>query len=133
MMDGPAADALNVATRLLVSRQHPSGYWKGEFDTSVIADASDIILPGYLSISDPRELTAASDTILRAQADDGGWRIYHGGPSDLMLSVLCYVGLRLAGHPVDDTRLERAARFIRSSGGVEKVDNPAILAWLALL
>jgi squalene-hopene/tetraprenyl-beta-curcumene cyclase len=128
-----ARRALHAATDLLLARQDPSGYWKGEFDTGLIGDASDVILRRFLGHGPDSELRAAAATLRGEQLPDGGWAAYHGGPSDLVLSVLAYVALRLAGGEADDPDLRRAAGRVRELGGIEAVDNPAIMAWLCLL
>lgn len=132
--DLPAARAaLAAATDLLLARQDPAGWWKGEFDTGLIGDASDVVLRRFLGHGPDSALVGAADTLRAAQLPGGGWATHHGGPPDLVLSVLAYAALRLAGGDPADPELAGAARAIRALGGIEGVQNPAIMAWLCLL
>ncbi|MGW3565786.1 squalene--hopene cyclase [Streptomyces sp. NPDC000941] len=125
--------SLALAVGALQRRQDPAGYWKGEFETSLIGEAAEVILQHFLRLSDDAVTTAAAKTILGEQSATGGWASYHKGPDELLLSVFCYVALRLAGHDPDEPAMRAAAESIRGNGGVEAVDNPTMLAWLALI
>ncbi|KAK1184895.1 squalene--hopene cyclase [Streptomyces sp. NBS 14/10] len=125
--------SLALAVGALQRRQDPAGYWKGEFETSLIGEAAEVILHHFLRLSDDAVTTAAAKTILAEQSATGGWASYHKGPDELLLSVFCYVALRLAGHDPDEPAMRAAAESIRGNGGVEAVDNPTMLAWLALI
>jgi squalene-hopene/tetraprenyl-beta-curcumene cyclase len=122
-----------LAADLLRQRQDPAGYWKGVFETSVIGDAADIILRHFLRLGDDEPVAAAARTILSEQTPGGAWASYYKGPDDLLLSVFCYVGLRLAGYDAADPRMRAAATSIRQMGGVEGIGNQTMLAWLSLV
>jgi squalene-hopene/tetraprenyl-beta-curcumene cyclase len=125
-------NALDLALGALGRRQDPAGYWKGEFETSLIGDAADVIFRHFLGL-DGDAATETAKTILGEQSSTGGWSTFHGGPDDLLLSTFCYVALRLAGHEPDDPPLRAAAEGIRSLGGAGAINNPTMLAWLALV
>ncbi|MBO8193912.1 squalene--hopene cyclase [Streptomyces oryzae] len=125
--------ALARAGGALRDRQDPAGYWKGEFETSLIGESGEVIFRHFLQLPDDAVTAAAARTILSEQTATGGWASYYRGPDELLLSVFCYVALRLAGHDPDEPAMRAAARSIRAGGGVEAVDNPTMLAWLAVI
>ena len=124
--------SLGAARDALVRRQSPHGYWKGEFATSVIGDAADVMFRYFLDLPGD-ESAASARTILAERSATGGWASYHNGPDNLLLSVFCYVALRLVGHDRDEPLMRAAAASVRSAGGVEAVENPTMLAWLSLV
>ncbi|MFE4371739.1 prenyltransferase/squalene oxidase repeat-containing protein [Streptomyces sp. NPDC056835] len=131
--DATVERALAAAVGALQRRQDPAGYWKGEFETSLIGEAADVMLRHFLRLPDDGSVAATARTILAGQSPTGGWAAHHKGPDELLLSVFCYVALRLAGHDTDEPELRAAAAAIRAGGGIEAVDNPTMLAWLALI
>ncbi|KRV48156.1 squalene-hopene cyclase [Wenjunlia vitaminophila] len=133
---GPAPgvdQALALALGALRRCQDPAGYWKGEFVTSVLGEAAEVMFLHHLGTPDDEVSAAAAETILSEQTATGGWAAYHKGPDALLLSVFCYVALRLAGHEPEEPAMRAAAASIRRNGGIEAVDNPTMLAWLSLI
>ena len=129
--DPAAADALGRASEYLLGLQHPDGWWKGELETNVTMDAEDLLLRQFLGIRTP-EQTAASATWIRSQQrSDGTWANFFGGPPDLSTTIEAYVALRLAGDPADAAHLQKAAAFVRDSGGLEH-SRVFTRIWLAL-
>ncbi|CAL9647221.1 Squalene--hopene cyclase [Streptomyces sp. enrichment culture] len=125
--------ALTEAAGALRRRQHPDGYWKGDFETSLIGEAAEVMLRHFLGIRDEEATAATVKVLLAEQTPSGGWASYHKGPDELLLSTFCYVALRLAGCAPEEPALRAAARAVRANGGVEAIDNPTMLAWLALI
>ncbi|MFD7406339.1 squalene--hopene cyclase [Streptomyces sp. NPDC059866] len=125
--------SLALAVHALRERQDPTGYWKGDFETSLIGESGEVILRHYLRLPKDETVAAAARTILSEQTPTGGWASYHQGPDELLLSVFCYVALRLAGHDPDEPEMRAAAASVRGNGGIESVDNLIMLAWLALI
>jgi squalene-hopene/tetraprenyl-beta-curcumene cyclase len=66
------------------------------------------------------------------QLPDGGWNIYHGGPSEVNATIKGYLALKLAGVPVTDHRMLRARAVAMSLGGVPRMNTFSKL-YLALL
>ena len=74
----------------------------------------------------------AVNHIFRQQLPDGGWNIYHGGPSEVNATIKAYLALKLAGVPVTDPRMLRAREVALSLGGVPRMNTFSKL-YLALL
>ncbi len=74
----------------------------------------------------------AVNHIFSMQLPDGGWNIYHGGPSEVNATIKAYLALKLAGVPVTDARLLRARQVALSLGGVPRMNTFSRL-YLALL
>ena len=53
----------------------------------------------------------AVNHIFSMQLPDGGWNIYHGGPSEVNATIKAYLALKLAGVPVTDPRMFRRAKW----------------------
>ncbi|MEU1090102.1 squalene--hopene cyclase [Streptomyces sp. NPDC005892] len=126
-----AAAAMHRAREALLSLQSPEGWWAGEVETNVTMEAQDLLMREFLGI---RTLRATQDTarwIRSRQREDGTWTNFHGGPPNLSTTVEAYVALRLAGYPQSDPPMERAAEYIRQSGGLEHV-RVFTKVWLAL-
>ncbi|MEV0187065.1 squalene--hopene cyclase [Kitasatospora purpeofusca] len=130
---GTVEHALALAADALRRRQDADGFWKGDFETSLIGEAGEVVLRHYLRLPDDGTTAADARTVLAEQSPTGGWAAYHQGPDELLLSVFCYVALRLAGHHPDEPPMRAAAASIRAGGGIEAVDNLLMLAWLAVI
>ena len=70
--------------------------------------------------------------ILKRQLPDGGWNIYHGGPSEINASVKAYFALKLAGCSVDTPFMREARANIMRRGGIPQMNTFSKL-YLALL
>ncbi len=66
------------------------------------------------------------------QLPDGGWNIYHGGPSEVNATIKAYLALKLAGIPATDPRMLRARAMALNLGGVPRMNTFSKL-YLALL
>jgi squalene-hopene/tetraprenyl-beta-curcumene cyclase len=127
-----ARDSLRRAVGALVSRQDAAGWWKGELETNVTMDAEDLLLREFLGIRTEEQTAAAAAWIRANQREDGTWANFYGGPPELSTTIEAYVALRLAGDPADAEHLQRARRFIRDAGGVER-SRVFTRLWLALI
>lgn len=74
----------------------------------------------------------AVNHILSMQLPDGGWNIYHGGPSEVNATIKAYLALKLAGMPVTDSRMLKAREIALRLGGVSRMNTFSKL-YLALL
>lgn len=124
--------AITRAQEHLTSIQHPEGYWLGELivDSTLCSDYMTFMhWSGDLDLELQQKCV---DHILARQLPDGGWNIYHEGPSEVNASVKAYFALKLAGFSPEDPILTLARSRILELGGVEKTHTYARL-YLALL
>ena len=139
LMDVPAVDTrersaqegLDAAVAHLRGLQDPAGWWRGELETNVTMDAEDLLLREFLGIRTAQETAEAARWIRSRQRPDGTWATFAGGPADLSTTVEAWVALRLAGDRPEDEHMERARRYVRAWGGLEKT-RVFTRIWLAL-
>ena len=128
--------ALETAIRrsqdYLLGIQNPEGYWVGELmvDSTLVSDT--IAYHHWNGKVDREWQRKAVNHILSMQLPDGGWNIYHGGPSEVNATIKAYLALKLAGLPVTDPRLLRAREVALALGGVPRMNTFSKL-YLALL
>jgi len=70
--------------------------------------------------------------ILKRQLPDGGWNVYHGGPSEINASVKAYFALKLADYSTDLPFMREARANILRLGGIPRMNTFSKL-YLALL
>ncbi|MCP5003377.1 MAG: squalene--hopene cyclase, partial [Planctomycetes bacterium] len=58
--------------------------------------------------------------LLRSQQKDGGWNIYHKGPSEISVTVKSYFALKLAGYSKEEPFMKKARNSILDMGGITK-------------
>jgi squalene-hopene/tetraprenyl-beta-curcumene cyclase len=117
------AAATDAARRFLFSVQLEEGYWCGELEADTTLESDYVLLHTLLGTGRPERIEKAAREIIRHQNADGGWPIYHGGPSNVSASVKAYFGLKLAGYVADDPELIKARECILSLGGVTEVNT----------
>ena len=133
---GSARDALSGSIarsqEYLLSVQAPEGYWVGELmvDSTLVSDT--IAYHHWNGKVDPAWQRKAVNHIFSMQLLDGGWNIYHGGPSEVNATIKAYLGLKLAGVPLTDPRMLRAREMALRLGGVPRMNTFSKL-YLALL
>lgn len=116
----------------LLSLQKADGHWCGELKVDSTL-CSDVILYLYWVGEGEDELQAkCAQHIRRTQLPDGGWNIYHDGPSEINASVKAYFSLKLAGDSPDASWMRDARANILRLGGIPKMNTYAKL-YLALL
>ncbi|HUS19819.1 MAG TPA: squalene--hopene cyclase [Terriglobales bacterium] len=126
VIDNAAAkvrSAIDATRNFLFSTQHEDGYWCGELEADTTLESDYILLHTLLGTVDEKRNAKAAREILRHQNEDGGWPIYHGGPSNISASVKAYFGLKLAGFTADHPALARARKKILDLGGVTEVNT----------
>ena len=123
-MRSRVAAASDAARKYLLSLQEPEeGYWCGELEADTTLESDYILLHALLGTGNPERIAKAAVYVLRHQNEDGGWPIYHGGPSNLSASVKAYFGLKLAGYRAEHPALTRARKTILELGGVREVNT----------
>jgi len=117
------AVAVDAARKVLFSQQSEEGYWCGELEADTTLESDYILLHTLLGTGNPERFRKCANYILKCQNEDGGWPIYHDGPSNVSASVKAYFGLKLAGYKPDHPAMERARKKILQMGGVTKVNT----------
>lgn len=118
-MDLPLERAVEAAQRYLLGRQAPEGYWVGELIGDSTLESDYVMMMHLMGIVDTEKRRKLLNYVLSQQNPDGGWPIYHDGPSELNATVKAYFALRLAGFSEFDPRLKKAHHRIRHLGGIE--------------
>jgi len=127
----PIDEALDRSVTYLVQEQADEGYWMGLVRTDTSCTADYILLMHYLDKVDEVRQQKAINHILSQQQPDGGWYAYHGGPSELHISIVNYLALKLADVQADKQEMIMAKNFILANGGAEST-NRMIMTKLAL-
>ena len=124
--------AISRAQENLLRQQHPDGHWCGELlvDSTLCSDF--VLFMHWLGEVDDGLQQRCVRHILKRQLPDGGWNIYHGGPSEVNASVKAYFALKLAGHSADQHRMREARANILRLGGIPRMNTFSKL-YLALL
>ncbi|MDC0667213.1 prenyltransferase/squalene oxidase repeat-containing protein [Nannocystis radixulma] len=127
------AHAYEAAMQHLASVQSAKGAVGGEVIWNPMLVCQYVIACHVLGRPiDPDRRRRIRLALERQVRDDGGWGMHPDSESWLFHTTLCYVALRLLGHPPDDPLAAGALRWIRAHGGVTK--NPTWgRIWLALL
>jgi squalene-hopene/tetraprenyl-beta-curcumene cyclase len=124
--------ALKRSQDYLLSIQKPEGYWVGELmvDSTLV---SDMVAYHHWDGSVDKEWERkAINHLFSRQLPDGGWNIYHGGPSEVNATIKAYLALKLAGVSVTDQRMLKAREAARHFGGVPRMNTFSKL-YLALI
>jgi squalene-hopene/tetraprenyl-beta-curcumene cyclase len=112
-------EAIKRSQSWFLSRQHPSeGYWVAELEADTTLTSEYLMLRRFLDRVDPQREHKAVLYLRSAQLPDGGWPIYHGGPSEISASVKAYFALKMSGVSADEPCMERARERIHAMGGV---------------
>ena len=116
----------------LLCLQKPEGYWNGELlvDSTLVSDT--VIYHHWNGKVDKAWQRKAVHHIFSMQLPDGGWNIYHGGPSEVNATIKAYLALKLAGVPVTDPRMLKAREVALHLGGVPRMNTFSKL-YLALI
>ena len=116
----------------LLSIQKPEGYWVGELmvDSTLVSDM--VAFHHWDGSVDKAWERKAINHLFSMQLPDGGWNIYHGGPSEVNATIKAYLALKLAGVSVTDPRMLKAREAALHFGGVPRMNTFSKL-YLALI
>jgi len=130
--DEEIAHAITRAQENLLRQQKPDGHWCGELIVDSTLCSDYILFMHWCGEVDAPLQRRCVRHILRRQLPDGGWNIYHGGPSEINASVKAYFALKLAGCSVDAPFMQDARATIMRLGGIPQMNTFSKL-YLALL
>ena len=123
---GPTAghpDAIDDAIRrsqasLLARQDAREGFWVAELEADTTLTSEYLMLRRFMGVTDLERERKAVRYLRASQLSDGGWPIYHGGPSEISASVKAYFALKLAGVPAHEPYMVQAKDRILAMGGV---------------
>src|SRR5437764_13365168 len=130
--DEEIGQGISLAQENLLRQQKPDGHWRGELlvDSTLCSDY--VVFMHWCGEVDAHLQRRCVRHILKRQLPDGGWNIYHGGPSEINASVKAYFALKLAGCSVDAPFMQEARATIMRLGGIPQMNTFSKL-YLALL
>src|SRR5246500_510157 len=126
------AQAIARAQENLLRQQKPDGHWCGELIVDSTLCSDFVLFMHWCGEVDAHLPRLCVRHILKRQLPDGGWNIYHGGPSEINASVKAYLALKLAGCSVDAPFMREARANIMRRGGIPQMNTFSKL-YLALL
>src|SRR6266699_2367553 len=130
--DAELSEAIRRAQENLLRQQKTDGHWRGELIVDSTLCSDYVLFMHWCGEVDGRLQQRCVRHILKRQLPDGGWNIYHGGPSEINASVKAYFALKLAGCSVDAPFMQEARATIMRLGGVPQMNTFSKL-YLALL
>jgi squalene-hopene/tetraprenyl-beta-curcumene cyclase len=130
--DEEISQAITRAQENLLRQQHLDGHWCGELIVDSTLCSDYILFMHWCREVDAQLQRRCVRHILKRQLPDGGWNIYHGGPSEINASVKAYFALKLAGYSVDAPFMREARANIIRRGGIPQMNTFSKL-YLALL
>jgi squalene-hopene/tetraprenyl-beta-curcumene cyclase len=130
--DEEVTRAISRAQENLLRQQNPDGHWCGELIVDSTLCSDYILFMHWCGEVDAQLQRRCVRHILKRQLPDGGWNIYHGGPSEINASVKAYFALKLAGSSVDAPFMREARANIMRRGGIPQMNTFSKL-YLALL
>ncbi len=125
-------EALRLAQQNLLRLQNPDGHWAGELIVDSTLCSDYILYMHWSGKIDPVLQEKCVAHIRRRQRPDGGWNIYHGGPSEINATVKAYFALKLADHAPHAPWMQEARAAALRLGGIPRMNTYAKL-YLALL
>jgi squalene-hopene/tetraprenyl-beta-curcumene cyclase len=120
--DTPLDRAVTVARDALIARQDVQGHWLFELEADCTIPAEYIMMMHFLDDIDAALQAKLCCYLRAAQADHGGWPLYHGGDFNLSCSVKAYYALKLAGDTPEAPHMVRARAAILQRGGAARVN-----------
>ena len=115
--------AVQRAQGNLFRLQAPEGYWVGELVVDSTLCSDYVLYMHWRGKVDPVLQEKCIRHIRRRQLPDGGWNIYHGGPSEINACVKAYFALKLAGHSPQAPWMCEARATILRLGGIPKCNT----------
>lgn len=118
-LDRTIADVRAALKRL----QKPDGHWVFELEADTTIPAEYVLLRHFLGEPVDAGLEARIGRYLRAaQADHGGWPLFHDGDFNISASVKAYFALKLIGDDPGAPHMRRAREAILAAGGAARAN-----------
>jgi squalene-hopene/tetraprenyl-beta-curcumene cyclase len=120
--DTPLDHAVAEARDALIARQENQGHWLFELEADCTIPAEYIMMMHFLDEIDAALEAKLCRYLRSAQAEHGGWPLYHAGAFNLSCSVKAYYALKLAGDRTDAPHMVRARTAILKRGGAARAN-----------
>ena len=120
LLEGGVERAVEAAQDFLW-RTRRSEHWCGELESNPSITAEYVLLCQALGIDLAEKAAPAVRYLSSRQKADGSFGLAANHPGDVSTTAETYLALRILGVGVEDERMRRAERFIRSSGGLARV------------
>jgi squalene-hopene/tetraprenyl-beta-curcumene cyclase len=120
--DTPLDRAVAEARDALIARQDAHGHWLFELEADCTIPAEYIMMMHFLDEIDAALEAKLCRYLRSAQAEHGGWPLYHGGDFNLSCSIKAYYALKLAGDRPDAPHMARARSAILKRGGAARAN-----------
>src|SRR5262249_56366003 len=102
-------DAIARAQARLLSLQAPDGHWVGKLEADTTITAEYLLLGHLIDHVNRQTEQKAVRYLRRRQRSDGGFALFHGGPTNLSATIKAYFAIEIAGVPAGDEDMERGA------------------------
>lgn len=132
VLDEDIEAGIALSQEHLLGLQKPDGYWIGELIVDSTLCSDYLLYMHWRGKVDPALQEKCVRHIRRRQLPDGGWNIYHGGPSEINASVKAYFALKLAGDSQQAPWMQEARANILRLGGIPHCNTYTKL-YLALM
>jgi len=106
----------------LIAHQNAQGYWLYQLEADCTIPSEYIMMMHFLDEIDAPLQAKIANFVRAAQADHGGWPLYHGGDFDMSCTVKSYYALKLAGDSPQAPHMERARAAILQRGGAARAN-----------
>jgi squalene-hopene/tetraprenyl-beta-curcumene cyclase len=120
--DSPLDRCVAEARDGLIARQSLQGYWLFELEADCTIPAEYIMMMHFLDEIDAGLEVKLCRYLRSAQADHGGWPLYHGGGFNISCTIKAYYALKLAGDSPDSPHMARARNAILQHGGAARAN-----------
>ena len=125
------AETIKAASKYLIDRQFPEGYWNAPLDTNCCMEAQWLMAMYFIDFDDHKKERVVR-YILDRQREDGSWDIYYGAEQgDINTTLECYFALRLQGFDPDNPIMSKARKWLLDNNWIDKI-RVFTKYWLAL-
>lgn len=109
--------SIQNAEQALLDLQNPEGYWQFQLESDCSISVEYVLMMHFTGEVDELLQYKMAAYLRRQQADDGGFALFPGGPSDVSLTTKAYYVLKLAGDLVEAPHMVKARNYTLSQGG----------------